>query len=80
MGDSLDEAIREIIAQAVRTDELLRVAEVSSQLARSYPNSGYSTDAIAEMIIQAGVSARIPLEIDTRYTDRGAAARRSATP
>lgn len=63
MGTSLGEAIDRIIARAVRTDELIRIAEVSRSLARDYPDSGLPADVIAELVLQAGIHARVPLEI-----------------
>jgi hypothetical protein len=75
MRTSLNQAIDTIIAHAVRTDELIRIAQVSGRLARDHPDCGLPADVIAEMLLQAGIHARVPLEIGVAKSEQRAVLR-----
>ena len=62
MGKSLDDDIRAIVEQAIDSGSLLHIPEASKQLAAAHPGSGLGPSEIAEILLRAGVSARVPLE------------------
>lgn len=57
----LDEAIRRAVARAIDTGEVLNVEAEARRLAAGYP--GTAPNRIAELLIEAGVGARINLEL-----------------
>jgi hypothetical protein len=62
MGKSLDEDIRATVEQAIGSGGLLHIPEASKRLAAAHPQSGLGASEIAEILLRAGVSARVPLE------------------
>jgi hypothetical protein len=62
MGKSLDDDIRATVEQAISSGSLLQIPEASKRLAAAHPASGLSVAEIAEILLRAGVSARVPLE------------------
>ena len=62
MGKSLDDDIRATVEQAIGSGSLLHIPEASKRLAAAHPGSGLSVAEIAEILLRAGVSARVPLE------------------
>lgn len=59
----LDNAIREIVSEAVLTDEIVRVPLQAKRLAGAHPEAGMDEHEIAERLMEAAVSARVPMEI-----------------
>jgi len=70
MNLSLNEHVRQIVAEAIRQDSVLYVASAARALMSAYPEEGLCIKAVAEMLVEAGVHARIPLEIDTSVPRR----------
>jgi hypothetical protein len=62
MGKSLDDDIRATVEQAIRSGDLLHIPEASKRLAAAHPGSGLGASQIADLLLRAGVSARVPLE------------------
>ncbi|HWT31984.1 MAG TPA: hypothetical protein VN240_13290 [Propylenella sp.] len=62
MGISLDDDIRAIVEQAIDSGGLLHIPEASKRLAAAHPGSGLAASEIADILLRAGVSARVPLE------------------
>ena len=65
MSSSLAEDIRRVVAEAIRQGSMLRVAETARALASAHPEEGLCANAVADMLMEAGIQARVPLEIDT---------------
>jgi hypothetical protein len=62
MGNALDEDIRAAIEEAIASQGVLRIPELSKQLAAKHPGAGLDANGIAELLLKAGVEARVPLE------------------
>ena len=60
----LDEAIRRAVARAIETGEVLNVEHEARRLAAGYP--GMASACVADLLIQAGVEARINLALGPR--------------
>ena len=65
MDLSLTERVRQIVAEAIRQDSVLYVATAARTLVSAHPQEGLCSKAVAEMLVEAGIHARIPLAIDT---------------
>ncbi len=59
---SLDEGIRATIDDAIHTGDLLHIPEASRRIVADHPHSGLDAADVAELLLRAGVSARVPLE------------------
>jgi hypothetical protein len=59
---SLDEAIRAAVAEAIRLHQVLDVTTVSRRLAALHGGAGLAAEDIADLLLKAGIEARIPLE------------------
>ena len=62
MNRSLDEDIRAVVDAAIGSGELLQVSDASRRLAAAHPDAGLEAEQIAELVLRAGISARVPLE------------------
>jgi hypothetical protein len=71
----LDEAIRRTVVRAIETGDLLDVGAEARRLAASYP--WIASTSIAEMLLRAGVEARINLELATPGSSEAAERRRA---
>lgn len=77
LGGSLDEDIRRTVDEAISSGDVLHIPEVSKRLAATHGKLGLNQAAIAELVLQAAVRARVPLEIGA--TRRSDAARENGT-
>jgi hypothetical protein len=59
----LDEAVREVVADAVESDGILHAGQDAIRLAHTYPGSGRSAAEISEQIIEAAVHAGVAIEM-----------------
>lgn len=69
-ADLLDEAVRRAVARAIETGEVLNPDAEARQMAASHP--GIARTRIADLLIRAGVEARINLELGPRDASDGA--------
>jgi hypothetical protein len=70
MSLSLNEHVRRVVAEAIRQDSVLYIAPAARALASAHSDEGLCTKAVAEMLVEAGIHARISLEIDTSVPKR----------
>jgi len=59
----LDEAVREVVADAVESDGILHAGQEAIRLVHTYPGSGRSAAEISEQIIEAAVHAGVTIEM-----------------
>ena len=69
---TIDDDIRREVARCVEERGILHVASVAERIAASNPASGLSPDAIASMLVTAGVSAAVAMEIEMPQHQRSA--------
>ena len=62
MAKSLDEDIRATVDEVIGSGGLLHIPETSKRLAAEHAASGVGVGEIADLLLKAGVSARVPLE------------------
>ncbi len=65
MQNLLPEEIRKSVANCIQNRSILRVGSVGQRLADVHRNQGISSELICEMLLQAGISAGVPVEIDS---------------
>jgi hypothetical protein len=56
--------VRREVARCIAERAILRVAPAAERIAADHSNSGFSPNVIASMLLKAGVSAAVPMEID----------------
>jgi hypothetical protein len=59
----VDDEIRRLVAEAVRTGSVISSAREAERLAALYSSCGQSAEKISEEIIRAGICAGIPIEM-----------------
>jgi hypothetical protein len=69
---TIHDDIRREVARCVAEGAILHVAPAAERIAASNPASGLSPGAIASMLVTAGVSAAVPMEIEMPEHRRGA--------
>lgn len=63
MPISLDDDIRATVDSAIATGDLLHISQEAKRLADAYPESGLDLAGVAELLLKAGVSARVSIEL-----------------
>jgi hypothetical protein len=69
---SIHDDIRREVARCVAEGAILHVAPAAERIAAKNPASGLSPDAIASMLVTAGVSAAVTMEIEMPQHQRAA--------
>jgi hypothetical protein len=62
----LAEEIERIVADATRNSEVVYISRFSDRLRSAFPNSGMSSDEIADKLAMAAVSAGLAVELNRR--------------
>jgi hypothetical protein len=57
------EEIRRVVADAIHAGHCLQTGRCASVIARQFPNAELTPSAITDLIIQAAIEARVPIEI-----------------
>jgi hypothetical protein len=61
MHNSLDDDIRLTVDRAIRTGDMLEITDVAERLAAAHPEAKLDAAAIGEILLRAGIGARVPL-------------------
>jgi hypothetical protein len=69
---TIHDDIRREVARCVAEGAILHVAPAAERIAANNPASGLSPDAIASMLVTAGVSAAVAMEIEMPRHQRSA--------
>lgn len=65
MSFSIHEEVRREVARCVSENVILRIAPVAARIIAGHLANGLSVNMIASMLLEAGISAAVPIEIDT---------------
>jgi hypothetical protein len=62
---NIHDEVRREVARCVTENIVLRIAPAAARIAADRPHSGLSAAKVASMLLEAGISAAVPIEIDT---------------
>jgi hypothetical protein len=65
MAFTIQEEVRREVARCVSEKAILRIAPVATRITADHMGAGISVNAIASMLLEAGISAAVPIEIET---------------
>ena len=58
----LDQEVRRLVAEAIRTGDVLSASWSAAQILRVYPNCGVRPEEIADQVIMAAAKAGVAIE------------------
>jgi hypothetical protein len=65
MPTTVQDDVRRAVARCIPRGEILRTGEIATQIAAIHKGEGVSTKTIADLLLQAGIAAGVPIEIET---------------
>lgn len=69
IAEIIDEDVRRAVARCVAENAILRVGPVATRIATAHMTKGVSVQAIAAMLLKAGISAAVAMEIQMPDSD-----------
>ena len=64
MPFTIQEEVRREVARCVSENAILRIAPVASRITHVHGSTDYSAEMVASLLLEAGISAAVPIEID----------------
>jgi hypothetical protein len=64
MTRTIHDDIRQEVARCAAEKAILRIAPVATRIAADHVDSGVSVNEIASRLLEAGIAAAVPLEIE----------------
>ena len=64
MTDKVFEEVRRAVADCIPGDRILRIWSVAEKIAERFAAERISSDVVARYLLEAGVAAGIPIEMD----------------
>ena len=69
MSFTIHEEVRREVARCVSENVILRIGPVATRITAGQAANGFSVKMIAAMLLEAGISAAVPIEIETPGPD-----------
>jgi hypothetical protein len=79
MTGTIHDDIRQEVARCVAEKAILRIAPAATRIAAGHIDSGVSVNEVASRLLEAGISAAVPLEIEMPDASRKKTKRRAAS-
>ena len=72
MSFTIHEEVRREVARCVSENAILRIAPVAARITAGHSADGFSIGMIATLLLEAGISAAVPIEIEVPDAGRPA--------
>ena len=64
MPFTIQEEVRREVARCVTENAILRIAPAATRITADHMGAGFSVNTVASMLLEAGISAAVPIEIE----------------
>jgi len=64
MANTIHEAVQREVARCVNENVILRIAPAANRIRARNLGGGYSANKVASMLLEAGIDAAVPIEIE----------------